>query len=332
MEITEKKRNRTFAMPSNNRYNDSNKTNEERGNDHGTDLPQGGRLPVSQPKRPDDSPTGEIRQSPEGVSEESPESPVHLTASDGQAEQPSGGDRPAGREHDGDSDREDDQGRGTDGGAESPQPDGMGTEDEQHSSIGGGDGERGTDLQLTPPEEQSYIPTEAEDEKASAFTFSQESIDTILTHGNGVHEGKYRIFEQYLKKESTEDNVRFLKDEYGIGGSFPAATIDGISVSGDHDGKGIRLRAGSIINPMAEVLLKWPQIAKRIGQLIEVDRYLNAAEKAYYPEYHRSVVAREERSVICKEFISIVRDFNDFQEQLDRKDLMLNQYQLSDCG
>ncbi|MBQ3803442.1 MAG: hypothetical protein II845_07110 [Oscillospiraceae bacterium] len=208
----------------------------------------------------------------------------------------------------------------------------MGTEDEQHSSIGGGDGERGTDLQLTPPEEQSYIPTEAEDEKASAFTFSQESIDTILTHGNGVHEGKYRIFEQYLKKESTEDNVRFLKDEYGIGGSFPAATIDGISVSGDHDGKGIRLRAGSIINPMAEVLLKWPQIAKRIGQLIEVDRYLNAAEKAYYPEYHRSVVAREERSVICKEFISIVRDFNDFQEQLDRKDLMLNQYQLSDCG
>ena len=332
MEITEKKRNRTFAMPSNNRYNDSNKTNEERGNDHGTDLPQGGRLPVSQPKRPDDSPTGEIRQSPEGVSEESPESPVHLTASDGQAEQPSGGDRPAGREHDGDSDREDDQGRGTDGGAESPQPDGMGTEDEQHSSFGGRDGERGTDLQLTPPEEQSYIPTEAEDEKASAFTFSQESIDTILTHGSGVHEGKYRIFEQYLKKESTEDNVRFLKDEYGIGGSFPAATIDGISVSEDHDGKGIRLRAGSIINPMAEVLLKWPQIAKRIGQLIEVDRYLNAAEKAYYPEYHRSIVAREERSVICKEFISIVRDFNDFQEQLDRKDLMLNQYQLSDCG
>ena len=40
---------------------------------------------------------------------------------------------------------------------------------------------------------------QAEENKTSAFTFSQEIIDAVLTRGSGIHEGKMRIYEQFQK-------------------------------------------------------------------------------------------------------------------------------------
>ena len=57
---------------------------------------------------------------------------------------------------------------------------------------------------------------EAEAETASAFAVSQEDIDAVLTRGSGVSEGKFRIYEQYLKQESAADNAKMLKEEYGM--------------------------------------------------------------------------------------------------------------------
>ena len=34
---------------------------------------------------------------------------------------------------------------------------------------------------------------QAEENKTSAFTFSQEIIDAVLTRGSGIHEGKMRM-------------------------------------------------------------------------------------------------------------------------------------------
>ena len=65
---------------------------------------------------------------------------------------------------------------------------------------------------------------EAEAETASAFAVSQEDIDAVLTRGSGVSEGKFRIYEQYLKQESAADNAKMLKEEYGIGGAYPAVS------------------------------------------------------------------------------------------------------------
>ena len=123
---------------------------------------------------------------------------------------------------------------------------------------------------------------EAEVTKPSAFTFSQEIIDAVLTRGSGVSEGKMRIYEQFQKSLSHKENADFLKNEYGWGGSYPVITGAGIDEL--HDGKGIRISKG-IGNDKPHILLNWNQAEKRISELIKFDRYLNPKEKAHYPEW-----------------------------------------------
>ena len=129
---------------------------------------------------------------------------------------------------------------------------------------------------------QLTLMLEAEDKKSSAFTFSQEIIDAVLTRGSGVSEGKMRIYEQFEKSLSAKENADFLKNEYGWGGSYPV--IIGAGIDEQHDGKGITISKG-IGSDKPNVKLTWTQVEKRIGELIRLDRYLNPKEKAVYPEW-----------------------------------------------
>ena len=124
--------------------------------------------------------------------------------------------------------------------------------------------------------------SQAEEKKTSAFTFSQEVIDAVLTRGSGVSEGKMRIYEQFEKSLSAKENADFLKNEYGWGGSYPV--IIGAGIDENHDGKGITLSKG-FGNDAPKLILKWNQVEKRIGELIRMDRYLNPKEKEQYPKW-----------------------------------------------
>ena len=123
---------------------------------------------------------------------------------------------------------------------------------------------------------------QAEEQKTSAFTFSQEIIDAVLTRGSGVSEGKMRIYEQFEKSLSAKENADFLKNEYGWGGSYPV--IIGAGIDESHDGKGITISKG-IGSDKPHITLSWSQVEKRIGDLIRMDRYLNPKEKEKYPEW-----------------------------------------------
>ena len=123
---------------------------------------------------------------------------------------------------------------------------------------------------------------QAEKQKTSAFTFSQEIIDAVLTRGSGVSEGKMRIYEQFEKSLSAKENADFLKNEYGWGGSYPV--IIGAGIDEQHDGKGITISKG-IGSDKPHITLSWSQVEKRIGDLIRMDRYLNRKEKEKYPEW-----------------------------------------------
>ena len=123
---------------------------------------------------------------------------------------------------------------------------------------------------------------QAEEQKTSAFTFSQEIIDAVLTRGSGVSEGKMRIYEQFEKSLSAKENADFLKNEYGWGGSYPV--IIGAGIDEQHDGKGITISKG-IGSDKPHITLSWSQVEKRIGDLIRMDRYLNPKEKEQYPEW-----------------------------------------------
>lgn len=131
-------------------------------------------------------------------------------------------------------------------------------------------------------EQVNLLKEKAEEEKTSAFSFSQEIIDAVLTRGSGVYEGKFRIFEQFEKSLSSKENVDFLKNEYGWGGAYPVIT--GTGIDEQHDKKGIHLSKG--FGPdKPHITLLWNQVEKRIAELIRLDRYLNPKEKDLYPEW-----------------------------------------------
>ncbi len=164
-------------------------------------------------------------------------------------------------------------------------------------------------------EQISFI-EQAEAEKASAFTIPQEAIDYILC-GSGISQGKYRIFEQFQKNEGKQENIKFLRDEYGVGGHSDA--IPGSGYWEDHDGKGITI-SRDYGDPDGKFLLSWAKVEKRIRELIAADRYLNRAEKEYYPKYQAQVEEREARWRITDEIRSIIDDYVDFKTQLGEKE------------
>ena len=141
---------------------------------------------------------------------------------------------------------------------------------------------------------QLQLIAESAERNAPAFSFAQEIIDSVLTRGSGVSEGKMRIYEQFQKSLSQTENISFLKNEYGWGGSSNAVNYTG---NGEmHDGKGITLSIGYKEGAPTQ-LLKWNYVEKRIRELIRLDRYLNPKEKEYYPTWlDRQKQLRAERA------------------------------------
>lgn len=307
-----KKQNRTFAEKSKARYAESTeKTNQpERSAEYGTDIYQSGRLSPAQSDRAGGTggTLGQIRLAPTVVSEKPSPDFVHKSSHFGQAERTSDGDRGSSTEPHGANRESDGSAGGRDGGTESQRSDGMGTEDERDPRLGGGSDPQGTDNQLTllpTVEEQQNIIEEAEAEKASAFSISQEDIDAVLQDGSGIEDGKYRIYEQFQKSLSQSENAAFLKEEYGIGGAYPKIAASRIDEW--HDGKGIKISKGNISSPNASITLSWNKAAKRIAELIKLDRYLSPKEKEHYPAYLEQAEEMRQRaaeSAAAREILS----------------------------
>ena len=331
LEKEEKQKIRTFADGRTSEYHNSRNDNTERSNEHGTDLHDAGRLPDSRSGSSGEPESWEIWNAASNLPPRTQGRDLHRDDAGRNAEQTSGGSGRTGEPDDGQADRTAQSPERRDRADEGGRSDEMGRTDELDPSLGGGSSPERPDLRINLPtvEEQQKIIAEAEADKTSAFTISQEDVDAVLTRGSGVYDGKYRIYEQYLKKESAENNITFLKNEYGVGGAYPAVGDRNLDES--HDPKGIKISRGRIMQPDAEVLLKWNKVEKRIGELIDAGRYLSVTEIEHYPVYHAQEEARKARWAISNEFRSIVRDYNDFVEQLGEEDKKLNLYYLSGC-
>lgn len=331
LEKEEKQSNRTFARDRSSEYHESRNNKTERSYEDGTDLYDAGRLPDPRPDRSGEPEDWEVWNAASDLPPRASGRNLYRDAVGRNAEQPLGGSGRSGQSDDGQADRADEDAQRRDRADEGRRPDEVGSADELDPELGGGSGPERSDLRVSLPseEEQQELIAEAEAETTSAFAISQEDIDAVLTRGSGIHDGKYRIYEQYLKQETHEANVAFLKDEYGIGGAYPA--VPGRQLDENHDGNGIKISRGSIMHPDAEVLLSWKKIEKRIGELIATDQYLSQAEKEHYPAYRAEAEARRGRSAISEEFRSIVYDYNDYVTQLGEENKKLNLYYLSSC-
>ena len=113
---------------------------------------------------------------------------------------------------------------------------------------------------------------------------TQDEIDYRLAGGSGFEHGKFRIYEYFMEGHDKKDNIAFLKNEYGTGGSSHALPGSDRAHE-DHDAKGIRLEKGNYGSPYAKVLLNWNVVEKRIRELVQAEKYLSPEGKEAYAQY-----------------------------------------------
>jgi len=113
----------------------------------------------------------------------------------------------------------------------------------------------------------------------------------VLCKGTGFQNGKCRVYLHYQEQHTTKETIDFLKREYGTGGGTHFF-MDGIHGTTWHNVKGITIsKSGSFIsNP--DFKLSWNQVAKRLGELIAADRYLNSKEKERLPAVQQQMEER----------------------------------------
>ena len=346
VQIEARGQNRTFARDITSQY-DKGRKQPERSEDNGRNhLHETGGLPYTRPDITDRARASawQVRFDAQGLSGAAQESDLPQPADVGQAERTPAPDRAGGIAEVGASDEAALQGAGSDGGTQRESTDAVGRADEQHPQPSGGSNPERANLQLAEPEpaadgqgsvaneeeiranlptveEQMEMIAEAEDEKSSAFSVSQEDIDSVLVRGSGFEDGKYRIYRQFQKHEDSKSNIAFLKKEYGSGGGthdYPDGTRGGEW----HDGKGIGIeKEGSYTNP--DLRLSWSKVEKRLRELIKDDRYLNAKEKDHYAEYLESIEAPQyeidtQRKMARQRFIDAHRDL----QPADKRDTL----------
>ncbi len=149
----------------------------------------------------------------------------------------------------------------------------------QHSGGSSSDSIQGVNIRLT---KNGITDNQKAEEtyNSSAFSVTQEDINSVLSEGSLFSNGKYRIYEQFRKNESLDNNAKFLSKEYGIGGTSATRTVSYLSMFSNS--KGIEL---TNLKNEKSYIINWKKAAVIISDLIKADRYLNAAEKKGYIEY-----------------------------------------------
>ena len=168
------------------------------------------------------------------------------------------------------------------------------------------------------PSENEQKQNIADVENTPAFFVSQEIIDNDLQRGSGFENGKFRIYQQFLKGETNIKNADFLKNEYGIGGH----TVEIGGLFQNHDSKGLTFEESKTNR---KYLLKWTQVAKRISELISADRYLSEQEKDEYNDwldangiFHnpKEDIINDEDYKLAERLHSFIKDY-DYYSYLD---------------
>lgn len=195
---------------------------------------------------------------------------------------------------------------------ENERPNEVDTSNEQLQVDSRGTSENGLNLQLNLLTEEEQKQNIAEAETASAFLVTQEIIDEELQLGSGFQDGKFRIYQQFQKGLSNNENADFLKQEYGIGGK--STSIDHILQN--HDSKGITFED---LKTNKKYTLNWNKVAKRIGELINQNRYLSEQEIDEYFDWQdlNGAVPNNSKEIKEDTDYTLAQRLNDYMKDYD---------------
>ncbi len=224
----------------------------------------------------------EVRQNEEGIPENTPSDTVQQTPALGETVRASFGDRQDGAgENRADNERADEAKR-SDREDERNRPNEVdGTDEQPESPSGRSDPDR-ADLQLshtsgeqislfdgiafpTESEQIEYI-DKAETDAFSAFSLSQEDIDTVLRYGGNADDSRMRITAEFMKDKPTEEHAEYLKSLFRGGNGY---RINGREIAAWYVDDGICIASGKRSeNVRYARLIPWTDAAKRIDELL----------------------------------------------------------------
>ena len=241
------------------------------GKEYETDLQDGERDTLSQSdtSRTEGAAAGQIRDEETGVFDEASESDLYDTSDGVQADGASVRDRADGEHDDGATYVRDGTESWGDGGVESQGSDGVGTSDEQHTKLSGGNGTDTTDIRIT---DDSLPPPDG------------DIMLIAIRHGDYLQKSKEDIVSFLFSEKSEDKKTEYIKSAYNMG-LFGEFTIpDTNKYMGYHVmEEGLLIYKGNFLAHTHEALISWRTLRELIEALIKDGNYLDTPEKINVP-------------------------------------------------
>ncbi|MFR8776809.1 MAG: hypothetical protein ACLVFU_13210 [Eggerthellaceae bacterium] len=165
----------------------------------------------------------------------------------------------------------------------------MGIPADERSVAGGGSPEPGESVgdpeNLDEPDDEELDEMVSDDESdtISVFTdipeeispdsdYAKKLLEDEIIRGSGFSYGKFRISEYVSENSPSKDELaKFLKNEYGIGGS--SQNNDPVSFS-NHDGKGIEL----VLSNKQVIRFNWKKVAEAVRSAVNSGKYITESD------------------------------------------------------
>lgn len=114
--------------------------------------------------------------------------------------------------------------------------------------------------------------TDIPEEISPDSDYAKKLLEDEIIRGSGFSNGKFRISEYISENSPSKDELaKFLKNEYGIGGSF--RNDDPVSFS-NHDGKGIEL----VLSNRQVIRFNWKKVAEAVRSAVNNGKYITESD------------------------------------------------------
>ena len=165
----------------------------------------------------------------------------------------------------------------------------VGIPEDERIVAGGGSPEPGESVgdpeNLDEPDDEELDEMVSDDESdtISVFTdipeeispdsdYAQKLLEDEIIRGSGFSNGKFRISEYVSENSPSKDELaKFLKNEYGIGGS---SRNDAPVSFSNHDGKGIEL----VLSNKQVIRFNWKKVAEAVHSAVNSGKYITESD------------------------------------------------------
>ena len=230
--------------------------------------------------------TDQVRTDEEELSEGAQERDLSGNDSDRGAESTLSAGTGAGRAENGTSDRTDGEVGRSERGTESSQSDGLGSEDEQHQTLSGGNRADRTDLHLSSEEQfHSTMQEPDSDNNSLSGSFSDKTEDFtelqkgILCFDNHLIHKRPEIAGYFQSEQDAVLQTEYLKNSFRME-KFTEMYIGDVRAGYRADEDGITMWKGNYLTREAESRISWEDARYRVNSYIEDGVYLLPGEVA----------------------------------------------------